>query len=301
MKRNGLSELNAVVAVARLSSFRKAAGELGISPSAISQTVAGLEADLGLRLFHRTTRSVALTQAGQDFLDRISPALRELDAAMDSTNAYRDKPSGSLRINLSEGAARMILVPIVGEFLRRYPDMSVELVTEGRLVDIVKAGFDAGIRFTENVPQDMIAVPCGPRLRHAVCASPAYLAGQKVPQQPDELKEHDCIRARMASGTLYHWEFERKGEIFSIDVPGKLTLDNQTLIVSAALNGLGIGHVADWAVRHHFASGRLIRMLDEWTPEMPGLSLYYTGGELQAASYLLEKQPRASPYYRPRP
>ena len=277
MKRNGLSELNAVVAVARLSSFRKAAAELGISPSAISQTVAGLETDLGMRLFHRTTRSVALTQAGQDFLDRISPALRELDAAMDSTNAYRDKPSGSLRINLSEGAARMILVPIVGEFLRRYPEMSVELVTEGRLVDIVKAGFDAGIRFTENVPQDMIAVPCGPRLRHAVVASPAYLAGRKVPQHPDELKEHDCIRARMASGMRYHWEFERKGEICSIDVPGKLTLDNQTLIVRAAVNSLGVGYVADWAVAHHIASGRLVRMLDEWTPEMPGLSLYYAG------------------------
>lgn len=277
MKRNGLFELNAVVAVARLSSFRKAAAELGISPSAISQSVAGLEADLGVRLFHRTTRSVALTQAGQAFLDRVRPALRELDAAMDATNAYRDTPSGTLRINLSEGAARLILVPVVAEFLRRYPDMAVELVTEGRLVDIVKAGFDAGIRFTENVPQDMIAVPCSPPLRHAVVASPAYLAGRALVRHPEDLLAHDCIRARMASGMLYHWEFERKGEVFTLDVPGKLTLDNQTLIVRAAVNGLGVGYVADWAVAGHLADGRLVRMLEDWTPAQQGLSLYYAG------------------------
>jgi len=277
MKRNGLFELNAVVAVARLSSFRKAAAELGISPSAISQSIAGLETDLGVRLFHRTTRSVAVTQAGQAFLDRVRPALRELDAAMDATNAYRDKPSGNLRINLSEGAARMLLVPVVGEFLRRYPDMSVELVTEGRLVDIVKAGFDAGIRYTENVPQDMIAVACSPPLRQAVVASPGYLAGRPAVQHPEDLQLHQCIRARMASGMLYHWEFERKGEGFSIDVPGNLTLDNQTLIVRAALNGLGVGYVADWAVAEHLASGRLVRMLEDWTPAVLGLSLYYAG------------------------
>lgn len=277
MKRNGLSELNAVVAVARLNSFRKAAAELGVSPSALSQAVAGLEAQLGMRLFHRTTRSVALTAAGQEFLDKLRPALQQLELAMDSANTYRDKPAGTLRINLSEGAARLILVPIVGEFLRRYPDMSVDLVTEGRLLDIVKAGFDAGIRFTENVPRDMVAVACSPPLRQAVVASPAYLAGRSLPVHPEDLKSHDCIRARMATGALYHWEFERKGELIALDVAGKLTLDNQTLIVRAAVNGLGIGYVADWAVAAHLEDGRLVRLLESWTPPMAGLSLYYAG------------------------
>lgn len=277
MKRNGLLELNGVVAVANHMSFRKAATELGISPSALSQSVAGLEEEMGLRLFHRTTRSVALTQAGQDFLDRVRPALLQLSAAMDATNAFREKPTGTLRINLSEGAARLILVPIVGEFLRRYPDMAVELVTEGKLVDIVKAGFDAGIRFTENVPQDMIAVACSPPLRHAAVASPAYFATRTKPIHPEDLKSHNCIRARMASGAVYHWEFMRAGESLEVDVPGSLTLDNQTLIVRAAVNGFGIGYVADWAVMPHLDAGRLVCVLDDWTPPSSGLSLYYSG------------------------
>ncbi|MDM0008138.1 LysR family transcriptional regulator [Variovorax sp. J22G73] len=277
MKRNGLSELDGVVAVAAHRSFRKAAAELGVSPSALSQSVAGLEAQMGVRLFHRTTRSVALTQAGEDFLDRVRPALRQLAAAMDATNAFRGKPVGTLRINTSEGAARLVLVPVVGEFLRRYPDMAVELVTEGRLVDIVKAGFDAGIRFTENVPQDMIAVACSPPLRHAVVASPAYFEGRSRPAHPDDLAAHSCIRARLAAGALYRWEFERNGEVFEVEVPGALTLDNQTLIVRAAVNGLGIGYVPDWAVADHLASGRLVRVLQDWTPPSPGLSLYYSG------------------------
>ncbi|MFM9927590.1 LysR family transcriptional regulator [Variovorax sp. H27-G14] len=277
MKRNGLSELDGVVAVAAHRSFRKAAAELGVSPSALSQSVAGLEEQMGVRLFHRTTRSVALTQAGEDFLERVRPALRQLAAAMDATNAFREKPVGTLRINTSEGAARLVLVPIVGEFLRRCPDMAVELVTDGRLVDIVKAGFDAGIRFTENVPQDMIAVPCSPPLRHAVVASPAYFEGRERPTHPDGLAAHNCIRARLAAGAIYRWEFERNGEVFEVDVPGTLTLDNQTLIVRAAVNGMGIGYVADWAVADHLASGQLVRVLEDWTPPSPGLSLYYSG------------------------
>ncbi|MGJ7609414.1 MULTISPECIES: LysR family transcriptional regulator [unclassified Variovorax] len=277
MKRNGLSELDGVVAVASHRSFRKAAAELGISPSALSQSVSGLEAQMGVRLFHRTTRSVALTQAGEDFLDKVRPALRQLAAAMDATNAFRETPAGTLRINTSEGAARLVLVPVVGEFLRRYPDMAVELVTEGRLVDIVKAGFDAGIRFTENVPQDMIAVACSPALRHAVVASPAYFKGRSRPTHPDQLATHNCIRARLAAGAIYHWEFARNGEAFEVDVPGTLTLDNQTLIVRAAVNGMGVGYVADWAVTGHLASKRLVRVLEDWTPPSPGLSLYYSG------------------------
>lgn len=277
MKRNGLSEFNAVVAVARLGSFRQAASELGVSPSALSQAVAGLEAQMGMRLFHRTTRSVALTQAGQDFLDQVRPALLQLERAMESANDHRDKPTGTLRINLSEGAAQLLMVPVISEYQRRYPDMAVELATEGRLVDIVKAGFDAGIRFTENVPQDMVAVPCSPPLRHAVIASPSYFGDRPLPTHPEDLRSEDCIRARMASGALFHWPFERNGESFEIDAPGKLTLDNQTLIVRAAINGLGVGYVTDWAVTDHLAQGRLVRLLDDWTPSMPGLSLYYAG------------------------
>lgn len=225
MNRAGLFELNAVVAVATHRSFRRAATELGISPSALSHAIATLEQRMKVRLFNRTTRSVSLSEAGESFLARVRPALHDIAAAMEAVNEFRDTPSGTLRINTSTGAAQGILVPLVLEFLRRYPDMRVELTTEDRLVDIVAEGYDAGIRLSEAVPRDMIAVPYGAELSIAVVGSPAYLAYFKRhprPTTPADLLSHNCIRMRFKRSGILRWQFDRHGEELAIDVKGSL-------------------------------------------------------------------------------
>lgn len=277
MHKTGLTEFDAVVAVARLGSFRAAATQLGMSSSALSHAVAALEARLGVRLFNRTTRSVAMTDAGEQFIARVGPALAEIGGAIEGINSHRDTPTGTLRINTSAGAARMILTPIILEYLRRYPDMKLVLVTEGRLVDIVGQGFDAGIRIAEAVPQDMIAIPIMGDQRMVVVGSPAYVAQHGQPVVPADLHHHRCIRARMATGAIWHWEFEQRGEAVEIDVPGALTLDETTLMVEAALAGAGLTYLSEWTVREHIAAGRLIPMLEAWSPPYPGLCLYYPG------------------------
>ena len=277
MHRASLAELNAVIAVARRGAFRAAALELGMSSSALSHAVAGLEARLGVRLFNRTTRSVSLSEAGEQFVAQVAPAVSEIREAMEAVNRHRDTPAGTLRINTSVGAARMILTPLVLEYLRLYPDMRVDLVTEGRLIDIVVEGYDAGIRIAEAVPRDMIAVPIGGPVRSIVVGSPAYFAGRSRPQAPGELLQHECIRARMASGRIYRWEFERRGETLEVDVPGALTLDETTLMHEAVLAGVGLGYLSEWTVAVDVAAGRLVQVLDDWTPAYPGLCLYYPG------------------------
>ncbi|MEJ0066471.1 MAG: LysR substrate-binding domain-containing protein [Caulobacteraceae bacterium] len=277
MSRASLVELDAVIAVARRGAFRAAALELGMSTSALSHAVAGLEARLGVRLFNRTTRSVSLTEAGEQFVAEVSPALVQIRDAMDAVNVHRDTPSGTLRLNAAVGAARIILTPLILEYLRRYPEMSVDLVTEGRLIDIVGEGFDAGIRIAEAVPRDMIAVPIGGPARSVIVGSAAYFAGRSLPRTPADLLQHQCIRARMASGALYRWEFERRGEAVEIDVKGALTLDEADLMLEAVRAGVGIGYLAEWAVADDIAAGHLIQALDDWTPSYPGLCLYYPG------------------------
>jgi DNA-binding transcriptional LysR family regulator len=275
MSKAGLLELNAVAAVATHRSFRGAATEMGMSPSALSHAVAALEQRMGVRLFNRTTRSVSLSEAGEQFLARVRPALREISEAMEAVNQFRDKPTGMLRINTSEGAARQVLQPIVLEFLKRYPDMQLDLVTEGRMVDIVAGGFDAGIRLAEAVPQDMIAVPCGPEQRFAVVGAPSYFNGRSRPTAPSDLVSHSCIRRRMPSGAMFRWDFEKRGEEVLIDVKGPLTLDSYNLMIEVALSGLGLAYVNEWTVAADIAAGRLIRVLEDWTPPFGGLSLYY--------------------------
>ncbi|WP_262028053.1 LysR family transcriptional regulator [Microvirga sp. Mcv34] len=277
MPRTGLVELNAVVAVASHRSFRAAATELGMSPSALSHAIAALEQRMGVRLFNRTTRSVSLTEAGEQFLAKVGPALREIAEAIDATNVFRDSPAGTLRLNMSEGAARQLLTPIVLEFMRRYPQMHVDLVTQGRLVDIVAEGFDAGIRLAEAVPQDMIAIPCGPEQRYAVVGSPVYFDSHARPKTPGDLVAHECIRGRLPSGAMLKWEFEKRGEQMVVDVKGALTLDHYELWIEAAREGAGLAYVNEWSVSHEISSGRLIRVLEDWTPPFPGLSLYYPG------------------------
>ncbi|WP_224365606.1 LysR substrate-binding domain-containing protein [Hyalangium versicolor] len=275
MKRAGFFELQAISAVASHRSFRAAAGELGLSPSALSHLVAALEKQLGVRLFQRTTRSVSLTQAGERFLSRVRPALDELSAAMESVNEFRDTPTGTLRITASEGSARQLFTPVVLEFMRRYPDMKVELAVESRFVDIVKEGFDAGIRLIEAVPQDMVAVPWGPKQRAAVVGSPRYFRANPPPKAPADLHEHRCIRLRKKNGGLYAWEFERHGDEVEIEVDGPLTLDALSLVIEAALNGVGLAYLFESDVRAYLASGKLVCVLEDWLPAWPGLCVFY--------------------------
>jgi len=239
--------------------------------------VAALEARIGARLFNRTTRSVALSEAGEQFVAGVAPALMAIRGAMDQASSHGGTPRGTLRINTSAGAARQVMAPVVLEYLGRYPEMQIDIVTEGRLVDIVVDGFDAGIRLAEIVPQDMIAVPFGPLQRFAVVGSPAYFRKRQLPRVPTDLFAHRCIRARMASGAIYHWEFERRGETVKVDVPGPLTLDEPTLMLEAALAGVGITYLSEWNAAPHLAAGRLVRVLEDWTPPFDGLCLYYPG------------------------
>lgn len=275
MQKSGLLELHAFVAVSIHRSFRRAAIELGLSPSALSHAIATLEQRLGIKLFHRTTRSVSLSEAGEQFLIRIEPALREISAAMEAVSEFRDTPAGTLRLNTSEGAAQMIMTPVVLEYLNRYPDMKVDIITDRSLVDIVAGGFDAGIRLSESVPQDMIAIPISPPIRFAVVGAPHYFANRKKPKVPADLLAHNCIRVRFPSGSLYKWEFEKRGEQQSVDVSGSLTLDSSHLMIEAALQGAGLAWTNEFAANTHIASGKLVRVLEDWTPPYLGLSLYY--------------------------
>ncbi|HEY0121756.1 MAG TPA: LysR family transcriptional regulator [Rhizobium sp.] len=276
MNRASLLDLNAVIAIAAHGNFRAAAAELRMSPSALSRVVAMLEGQLGVRLFNRTTRSVALTEAGEQFLLHVRPALREIDTAFTTVSELGGRPSGTIRINASEGAALQILDPIIFTFLRRYPDMQVDLVTEGRLVDIVAAGFDAGIRLAEAVPQDMVAIPLGQEQRLVVACSPAYLSGRIAPETPADLLAHRCICQRMPGGSIWRWEFEKRGDQLTMDVKGPLTLDNHNVIKKAALAGFGIAFMAESLILDELRDGSLVQLLADWTPAFPGLRLYYS-------------------------
>jgi len=276
MKTSGLTELEAVMAVARHRSFRAAANDMGVSTSALSHAVAALEARIGVRLFNRTTRSVSLSEAGAQFVNSVAPALSTIQVALDEAGSFRDSPSGTLRINSSAGAVHRVM-PVLIEFSRRYPDVKLDIVTEGRLIDIVVEGFDAGIRLRESVPQDMIAVPFGDRQCFAVVATPAYFSRHKPPRTPDDLRKHQCIRTRMPSGKMFHWEFERHGQMVRVDVDGPMTLDDGALILEAVRSGVGVGYLTEWDVHKDLEAGTLVRVLQAWTPPFDGLALYYPG------------------------
>jgi DNA-binding transcriptional LysR family regulator len=275
IEQSRFSELHAVIAVAEHKSFRGAARAAGMSPSALSHAVAGMERRLGVLLFQRTTRSVALTEAGQRLVGRIRPALREISEAMETANDFRDKPTGTLRINTALVAAKRLFAPLVLPFLARYPDMQVDLVAEGRLVDIVAEGFDAGIRLAESVPRDMVAIPCSPPLRFVVVGTPEYLARHGKPKAPADLLAHTCIRRRMPSGAPLRWELVKGSKVLEVDVRGPLTLDTDELVVEAVLGGVGLGWVIEWSVESLVSSGALVTVLDDWSETFPGLALYY--------------------------
>jgi len=277
MRKLDLGDLDAFAAVARHRSFKRAADELGLSPSAVSHMMRALERRLGVRLLHRTTRSVSLTEPGERLLVRLAPALRDVDLALEELDPFRGSPSGTVRINAPETAARLLVERVVPIVLERYPEVAVDIVVEGRLVDIVAEGFDAGVRLGETVPQDMIGIRFGGETRFLAVASPDYLSRSGSPQIPDDLRGHACVRHRMPSGRLYRWEFERHGEEISIDVPGRLTLDRIELMVEAVERHLGIAYVPEHAVAAQLTEGTLLPVLEDWCPPIPGLILYYPG------------------------
>lgn len=285
MSRHSLIELEAVLAIARRGSFRAAALELGISTTALSNAIGKLERELGIRLFNRTTRSVSLTGAGRTFVDQVGPALHNIQEAMSAARSQQETPSGTLRINSFATAAREILSPLILAFLRRYPQVHIDLVTEGRLVDVVGEGFDLGIRSRDLVPSDMIAIPLGQVRRFAVAASPSYFQSNAIPRVPSDLLAHACIRVRLPDGALYRWHFEKDGQAAQIDVRGPITLDEASLSRMAALESVGIGFFMEADVREDIAAGRLIQVLKDWTPQLAPLSLYYPSRRNPSAAF----------------
>lgn len=275
MIRPSLNDLAAFAAVAGHCSFRRAADVMGVSRSALSHAIIGLEGKLGVRLFNRTTRSVSLTQAGARLLARLDPVLQDLDRALDILSEERGTPSGRLRINANKSGARILLAKVVPRFLDLYPEVELELISEGRLVDIVEQGFDAGVRLLEAVPRDMVAVRFGGEVRFIAVAAPSYLEGRATPETPDDLHEHRCIRQRLPSGKRYRWEFAKRGAEIAVDVPGNLTLDDNDLLVQAAVAGRGIAYVPAHFAKPFLGSAQLVTVLDDWSPPIPGLALYY--------------------------
>jgi DNA-binding transcriptional LysR family regulator len=282
-----LGDLNAFVAVARAKGFRDGARLSGASASGLSEAVRRLETQLGVRLLNRTTRSVVPTEAGERLLERLTPALSEVEAALDLVNHFRDRPAGTLRLNVPVSAVRLVLPAIVPPFLAAYPDIKLEVIAEDSFVDVLAAGCDAGIRFDERLEQDMIAVPIGPREhRFAAAAAPAYLDRRGRPQHPRDLLGHACLRGRFASGATPLWEFERNGKTVQVDPTGPLLVGiggATDLAVDAAIAGAGIIYLFEDWLRPYFKSGALEPVLEAWWLRFPGMFLYYPGRRLVPA------------------
>jgi DNA-binding transcriptional LysR family regulator len=282
-----LDDLNAFLAVARAGGFRDGARASGVSASGLSEAVRRLETQLGVRLLNRTTRSVMPTEAGERLLERLGPALTEVEAALDVVNGFRDRPAGTLRLNVPVSAVRLVLPAIVPPFLAAYPDIKLEVLADDSFVDVLAAGCDAGIRYDERLEQDMIAVPIGPRIqRFAVGAAPSYLDRRGRPEHPRDLLGHACLRGRFSSGAMAAWEFERDGEVVRIDPTGPLMVSVGTatdLMVDAAIAGSGIVCLFEDWLRPYFASGALEPVLEPWWQRFSGPFLYYPGRRLVPA------------------
>ena len=276
-----LDDLSLFAAVVRAGGFREAARASRSSASALSEAVRRLEERTGVRLLNRTTRSVAPTEAGAKLFERLAPVLGELEAAMDAVNDFRDRPAGTLRLNVPANVARTVLPRIVVPFLRTYSDIRMEITAEDSFVDLLAAGADAGIRYDERLEQDMIAVPIGPRTqRFAVAAAPEYLTARGRPEHPRDLLKHNCLRGRFAGGFMPLWEFEKDGEVIRVDPPAQLITrpgSSTDLLIECALGGLGIISIFEDWIAPHLESGALVPLLEPWRQSFPGPFLYYPG------------------------
>ena len=275
MQKLGFTEMTAFVAIAERLSFAKAAVQLGVSRSALSETMRGLEDKLGVRLLNRTTRSVALTQVGERLLAELRPALASFEAAVESINQFRDKPAGHLRLTVPRPAAKMVIEPILGKFLAAYPAITLEIVTDSALTDIVRDRFDAGIRPGHVLEQDMIAIRVGEDARPTVVGSPDYLRRHGHPKTPVDLQTHNCIRQRFASGAIHQWAFEKRGKSVEVMVKGSLIVSDGDLALRAALDGVGLARLSTTLIGPHVAARRLVSLLEDWTPRSVGFFLYY--------------------------
>lgn len=277
MPRPSLNDLAAFVSVATHRSFRRAADELGAAPSTLSHAMRALEERMGVRLLNRTTRSVSPTEAGFQLLESLQPALAALDGALDSVAPFRGQVAGVVRINAPRLGAAILVRDVLPVMAQRHPEVTVDLVVQGQLIDIVQAGFDAGVRLAGSVPRDMIAVPIGAPLRFVCVASPAYLERAGTPTTPDELARHHCIGHRLPSGRLYRWEFERAGQAMTLDVTGPASLDDEELMVDAAIRGLGVAYVIETAAEAALAAGQLREVLSPWMQFAEPATVYYPG------------------------
>ncbi|MBW6421502.1 LysR family transcriptional regulator [Rhizobium sp. XQZ8] len=284
--RDHLNDLTAFMVVARERSFTRAAAQLGLSQSRLSQTIRNLEDRLGVRLLTRTTRSVKPTEAGEHLLRTIGPRLEEIETELSALHTFGAKPSGTVRISTTESAAAAALWPTLQKVLPDYPDIRVEIIIDYGLTDIVASGIDAGVRPGEMVAQDMIAVPIGPDLRMAVVGSPEYFAVYKPPKAPQDLTAHCCINLRLPTyGGLYAWEFEKNGHDLRVRVDGQLVVGTAAASLTAALAGLGLAYLPEDAVREHLQSGKLVRVLDDWCEPFSGYHLYYPSRRHQSAAF----------------
>lgn len=276
MARTDLNQLTWFQAVAEERSFTKAAAKLGVAQSTLSHTIKQLEARMGIRLLTRTTRNVATTAAGERLLKTINPRIAEIEDEIAALTALREKPSGSVRLTLSDHALESVVWPKLKPVLSAYPDISIELVLDSTFRNIVKEGFDAGVRLGESVEKDMIAVRIGPDWRLVAVAAPDYFAVHGVPQHPQDLVRHVCINMRHeTAGGLYAWEFEKGGQALRVRVNGQLTFNNSYAMIDAAMNRYGIAYVPENIVERHVASGLLVQVLDDWSPFFEGYFLYY--------------------------
>ena len=276
MERGNIHDLHVFLVVARERSFTRAAAQLGVSQSALSHTIRALEERLGLRLLTRTTRSVSPTEAGERLLRTIGPHFEEIAAELAALNDLRDNPSGTIRISAGAHAADTVLWPALEKLLPHYPDIHVEIDVSDRLIDIVAEKYDAGIRLGEHLAKDMVGVRIGPELRMAVVGSPAYFEKHPLPQRPEDLTAHDCINFRLPTyGGLYIWEFEKDGRPLNVRVDGQLVFNTFSLRLNAALAGLGLAYLMEDQVRAHIKTGRLIHVLEDWSPPFSGYHLYY--------------------------
>ncbi|MBT9371413.1 LysR family transcriptional regulator [Rhizobium sp. CSW-27] len=275
MNRTQLSQLAVLAAVAEHKSFRKAAIELSIAPSAVSHAVSALEESLGIRLLQRTTRSVAPTEEGRQLIATLGPALAEIATAIETLSDKRERPAGPLRLTMPQLAADELILPRLGAFLQLYPEIELDLRTDDRFEDIVERGYDAGLRLGEHLEADMIAVRASGPWRSAITGSPAYFRTMPLPQHPRDLMQHRCIRRRFSSGSIYRWELEKDGKPLVVDVSGPLILSDQGMIRRAALDGIGLAFLFDRRVEEDIAAGRLIRVLEDWCPPFEGFYIYY--------------------------